>query len=244
VAGAQLAMSRAAGLDYRLGAALAVSLAVHAAVLSLRMPHRAPASVPALLQVRLLESPLVAAEPAQTVAETPVAEKSPPARRAPRKQVTVPVARSVSPPTVLIPSVPVADQTPAPVPAAPTLSAVPASPLQARSTVATPVPASRAPAPELLEGYGKIISQRLARYKEYPRIAQMRGWEGSVTMRLRVAPSGHLIDAELHTSSGHEVLDKQALAMVIQARQLPVPPEELSGGEVAVLVPIVFRLER
>lgn len=229
MAGAQLAMSRAAGPDYRLGAALALSLAVHAAVLSLRMPHRAPASVPALLQVRLLESPLVAAEPAQTVAETPVEEKSPPARRAPRKQVTIPVARSVSPPTVLTPSVPVADQTPAAVLAAPTLSAV---------------PASRAPAPELLEGYGKIISQRLARYKEYPRIAQMRGWEGSVTMRLRVAPSGHLIDAELHTSSGHEVLDKQALAMAIQARQLPVPPEELSGGEVAVLVPIVFRLER
>ena len=226
-------MSRAAGLDYRLGAALAVSLAVHAAVLSLRMPHRAPASVPALLQVRLLESPLVAAEPAQ-----PVAEKSA------RKRVTIPMGRSDSPPTVPTPSVQAANQAPAPAPAAPTVSAAPASPQQARSTVATPVPASRAPAPELLEGYGKIISQRLARYKEYPRIAQMRGWEGSVTMRLRVAPSGHLIDAELHTSSGHEVLDKQALAMAIQARQLPVPPEELSGGEVAVLVPIVFRLER
>jgi protein TonB len=71
----------------------------------------------------------------------------------------------------------------------------------------------------------------------------MRGWEGSVTMRLRVAPSGRLIDAELHTSSGHDVLDRQALAMASQAQRLPAPPDGLNGGEIAVLVPVVFRLE-
>ena len=233
-------MSHAANFNYRLGAALAVSLAVHAAVLSLHMPQRVPAGAPALLQVHLLESPLLASEPAQ-----PVAEQSVPAKRMPRKQVTGPIARTDSPRPVPAPSVEAPNQTPAPVPAASTAPAVSVSPQQARSPVVAPASTPRAPAPELLAGYGKIISQRLARYKEYPRIAQIRGWEGSVTMRLRVAPSGHLIDAELHTSSGHDVLDKQALAMASQARQLPAPPEGLSGGgEVAVLVPIVFRLER
>jgi protein TonB len=131
------------------------------------------------------------------------------------------------------------DEAPAPVPAP---SALPApSPEQARPPVAAL--AAGSPAPELLSGYGKMISQALARYKEYPRIAQMRGWEGSVTMRLRVAPSGRLIDAELHTSSGHDVLDRQALAMASQAQRFPAPPDGLNGGEIAVLVPIVFRLE-
>jgi protein TonB len=97
---------------------------------------------------------------------------------------------------------------------------------------------------ELLSGYGREVSEALARYKEYPAIALLRGWQGSVTMRLRVAPSGRLVDAELHLSSGYEVLDRQALAMVTRAGQLPVPPDGLNGGEVAVLVPIVFRLER
>jgi protein TonB len=100
------------------------------------------------------------------------------------------------------------------------------------------------PPAALLAGYGKRISDALARYKEYPRIAQLRGWEGSVTMRLRVAPSGRLIDAELHTSSGYDVLDKQAIAMATRAAQLPAPPAGLDGSEVAVLVPVVFRLER
>ena len=100
------------------------------------------------------------------------------------------------------------------------------------------------PTAQLLAGYGKKISDVLARYKEYPRIAQMRGWEGSVTMRLRVAPSGRLVDAELYASSGYEVLDRQAIAMATRAAQLPVPPQGLAVGEVAVLVPVVFRLER
>jgi len=84
----------------------------------------------------------------------------------------------------------------------------------------------------------------LDRYKEYPRIAELRGWEGSVTMRLRVAPSGRLIAAELYKSSGFDALDKQAITMVSKVAVLPAPPAGLNDGEVPVLVPINFRLER
>ena len=84
----------------------------------------------------------------------------------------------------------------------------------------------------------------LARYTDYPRLAQMQGWQGAVTMRLRVAPSGRLLDAEVYASSGHEVLDRQALAMAARAERFPAPPEGLRDREVAVLVPVVFRLER
>ena len=100
-----------------------------------------------------------------------------------------------------------------------------------------------APAPELLEGYARRISEALGRYKEYPRAAQMRGWQGSVTMRLQVASTGRLIDAQLYSSSGHDVLDKEALALARKTERLPAPPDGLRDGDIVVLVPIVFRLE-
>jgi len=85
----------------------------------------------------------------------------------------------------------------------------------------------------------------LTPYRRYPPIAQMQGWEGLVTMELHVAPSGRLLDAAVRTSSGHEVLDRQALAMASQAEPFPAAPEALRDREVvAVVVPVVFRLER
>jgi protein TonB len=234
-------MSGAAHSDHRFGTALTASLAVHAAAMtfSLPAPRLAPFAAPAPLQVRLFESPLLAPESTK-----PVAETSAPLMRVPRNEETAPAARTDSPPP---PATARAMEAPgeasAPVPAPSALPAISLSPEQARPPVAALSAPSRAPAPELLSSYGRTVSQALARYKEYPRIAQMRGWEGSVTMRLRVAPSGRLIDAELHTSSGHDVLDRQALAMASQAQRLPAPPDGLNGGEIAVLVPVVFRLE-
>ena len=233
-------MNGAARSDHRFGTALTVSLAAHAAAMtfSLPAPRLAPFAAPAPLQVRLLESTLLAPESTKPIAETSV-----PLMRVPRKEETAPAARTDSPPAppATARAMQAPDEAPAPVPAPSALPAL--SPEQARPTVAALAAAPRAPVPELLSGYGKMISQALARYKEYPQIARMRGWEGSVTMRLRVAPSGRLIDAELHTSSGHDVLDRQALAMASQAQRFPAPPDGLNGGEIAVLVPIVFRLE-
>jgi TonB family protein len=70
----------------------------------------------------------------------------------------------------------------------------------------------------------------------------MRGWEGAVMLELRLAPSGRLLGAELHTSSGYPMLDEQALAMAARVEQFPAPPEGLSSPDMAVLLPIVFRL--
>jgi protein TonB len=62
-------------------------------------------------------------------------------------------------------------------------------------------------------------------------------------MRLRVAPGGKLIDAKVEGSSGHQVLDAQALEMVKRVPELPPPPESLRDREFGVLVPVVFRLQ-
>jgi protein TonB len=63
-------------------------------------------------------------------------------------------------------------------------------------------------------------------------------------MRLRVGATGRLLEAKVDSTSGHAVLDTQALDMVKRVAELPPPPEGLRGREFAVLVPVVFRLER
>jgi protein TonB len=240
-------MTRADALDRRFAIALAASLVVHAAamMLSLSAP-KAPAFDPAVpLHVRLLQPQPVALipEPMRPSAEVP---RPAPAKRArPKRETAAPVAPQVAPlPPVHVPepAVEVAEDRHE----EPTLALAPLTPPVEPAPFVLPAPAPLEPVPTaaLLAGYGKEISDALARYKEYPRIAQMRGWEGAVTMRLRVASSGRLVDAELYASSGYEVLDKQAIAMATRAAQLPVPPEGLKGSEVAVLVPVVFRLER
>ena len=241
---------RADALDRRFGIALGVSLVVHATVMMLSLPTR---KVPALeepipLHVRLLQPQPVALvrEPAP-VAEVP--KPAPLKRSAPKRETKAPAAPKPAPsapPLVAAePSIETARETPAepPVVLAPPPPIEQAPPPVAISLPA-PAPVEAVATAQLLAGYGKKISDVLARYKEYPHIAQMRGWEGSVTMRLRVAPSGRLVDAELYASSGYEVLDRQAIAMATRVAQLPVPPQGLTGGEVAVLVPVVFRLER
>ncbi len=135
------------------------------------------------------------------------------------------------------------ERTPAPALEA-SIASQPPAPQPALTPPAADAATPRIPRSELLFSYGETISQALARHKEYPPVAQMQGWQGAVTMRLRVAPSGRLIEAEVHVSSGHEVLDRQALAMAAKPERFPAPPEGLRDREVAVLVPVVFRLER
>ncbi len=128
----------------------------------------------------------------------------------------------------------------------PVMAAVPDAPPALRSA-APPLAALSRPAADegaLLEAYMRALTDRIGGQRVYPRLAQVRGWEGTVTLRLRLAPNGALKEAGLASSSGREVLDEQALAMVNGLRAWPVPPDALrKGDEFSVLVPVVFRLE-
>jgi protein TonB len=227
-------------LERRLGAAVVASLVVHAAALSLSLPApRVSLLEPRqVLEVSLREvaaPPAVSPAPARLASAAPLPEKR--VKPKPRNHASV-LSGTGEPPAPSPAGKVEEERIQAPVPDADIALPVPSPPL-----------AVRAPAPgvspsELLSSYGQTISQALARYKEYPRIAQMQGWQGAVTMRLRVAPSGRLIDAQVQESSGHEVLDRQALAMASKPERYPAPPEGLRDREGAVLVPVVFRLER
>ena len=232
----------------RLGAAVIASIAVHIAALSFSPPRVSLPEAPPVLEVSLREqaaSPSAPQEPARAVPATPAGPRLDSLGRAkPRKHEQVTSAQTAAP----APS-PVRNADDEPVPAS-------TSAPEATAAVSIPSPeavqsatAARAPEPhqslaELNSAYGQTISRLLTPYRKYPPIARMQGWEGLVTMELHVAPSGRLLDAAVRTSSGHEVLDRQALAMASQAEPFPAPPAALRDREIAVVVPVVFRLER
>lgn len=241
-------MNLAQGYERRFGAALAVSIVVHLGAMTLALPARRvlPFDLPAALSVRLVQEPVAfvseppqparpeTTKPARTRHARPKHQEAPPVlAKAP--QTPAPVETIQAAPVIGDPA-----NAPEPVAPPPIEPSLPTTPEPV--AVLAPAPAPRAPSAELLALYTKNLSELFARYKEYPRIAEVRGWEGSVTMRLRVAPSGRLIAAELYKSSGYDALDKQAITMVTRAGVLPLPPE--GAAEIPVLVPINFRLER
>jgi len=112
-------------------------------------------------------------------------------------------------------------------PPAPPSPAPPAAPVPAAPAPVTPASANAAylknPAPE------------------YPSLAQRRGWEGTVLLRVHVLASGKPGEIQVQKSSGRQQLDDAALAAV--KRWSFVPAKQ---GDVAqdgwVSVPIDFKI--
>ena len=94
-----------------------------------------------------------------------------------------------------------------------------------------------------LESYSSLLANAIGKYKQYPKIAQMRGWQGAVIVDLEIDSKGSVISVKIKKSSMFEVLDNEALEMIKKALPLPVPPESLRGKNFNVLVPISFKLE-
>ncbi|PCJ29483.1 MAG: hypothetical protein COA90_11480 [Gammaproteobacteria bacterium] len=91
------------------------------------------------------------------------------------------------------------------------------------------------------DNYGKSLYDMVGRHKKYPQLAIRRNWQGEVKVVARFS-KGKLIEVVLLDSSGHKILDKEALAMLRKAvARLPVQGR-LSGKTFNVTVPVDFRL--
>ncbi|HET8610052.1 MAG TPA: TonB family protein [Burkholderiales bacterium] len=133
---------------------------------------------------------------------------------------------------------------PAETPAPPSTAKSPSPAVPPASPAPSPQEARPAPPPinDLLDRYGKDLAQIVADGQHYPRIAQMRGWQGTVEIEVTVAPPGKADRITIQRSSGHQILDDEALDMVKRALPLPEPPAPLRDRRFTVVVPIVFRL--
>jgi len=90
--------------------------------------------------------------------------------------------------------------------------------------------------------YGSALSREIAKHINYPGTAKMRGWQGVVEIDFQLDGNGKILSQKIRTSSGFEVLDKQALEMVKKSN-FPTPPEVLKSSAFNVTVPVSFRLE-
>jgi len=128
---------------------------------------------------------------------------------------------------------------PAP-PAAPTAPAAATAEAQPSGPVASVAP-SADPDPGSLARFRLEIISIAGRFKRYPRVAIDNNWEGTAEVRLTFAADGRRSSIVIVKSSGHEVLDKQALDTISKAF-VPVPPA-LRGKEFSLEIPVIYNLK-
>ncbi|HQN65519.1 MAG TPA: energy transducer TonB [Methylophilus sp.] len=165
-----------------------------------------------------------------------------------RKLKPKPIPKPIEQPSPVVETPPPTDISDTPPPAvitaAPTAEAKP-------EFVAPPPPAeppkviepSPAEVDDALSEYGNQLGRAIAKHKQYPRIAQMRGWQGDVILDLKIDGGGKVLSASVRESSGFEALDKQALEMARKAAPFPAPPQALRNRTFNITVPVSFKLQ-
>lgn len=211
------------------------SLIAHAAVLAVIVSRfgakkiEPPVTAPIAIEV------VAPAQPAPVVAPP-----APPVQKPPPKPVQQRIAKP-TPPKPRAPVAPTAQPAEHATTPTPELTAShTAQPVSAAPPVPAPSPAPPAPEPVVTPPIGNAAYLHNPA-PHYPEAAQEEGWEGRVLLRVHVDASGHPASVEVHVSSGHDVLDKAALAAV---RRWTFVPAKRGATPIDgwVDVPLDFRL--
>ncbi|WJV22775.1 MULTISPECIES: energy transducer TonB [Pseudomonas] len=239
----QLRLQKApkAGLRRREAIALGViALLLHGAVIywisqkpTPVLPIVPPEIPPMTIEFSRPAPPVVEPPPPQPV--QPVVEPPPPVED--ELAVKPPPPKPISKPKLQPKPKPVPK--PEPKPAPKPVQQQPAPPQPAAPVAAPAPPAPPAPAPVTPASANAAYLKNPA--PEYPSLAQRRGWEGTVLLRVHVLASGKPGEIQIQKSSGRQQLDDAALSAV--KRWSFVPAKQ---GDVAqdgwVSVPIDFKI--
>lgn len=128
----------------------------------------------------------------------------------------------------------------------PAASASAAAPAPAASLSSGAVLSDASAAGEAVDGlraYRLALASQARRFKRYPPQAMASAWEGSADIRVEVGGDGRPHPATLVRSSGRDLLDQAALAMVDAGALRARLPDSLRGRSFAVVLPVVFNLE-
>jgi len=214
------------------GYAVLASLVLHALVLF---------ALPAARELRALVPPEV--EPliarVERLAPPPAPQPAPPPAAKPdAREPAAPARLHVLKPS---PAVESHAQPASPKPAPPHPSPPPAP------IAAAPPPPARAPAtaldPAARSDYARRINEAAERFKVYPRVAIDNGWRGEVGLEMLIGADGGIAALRVSRSSGHKVLDEQALKMFARAKPEVRLPAALRGHAFALELRAVFRLD-
>ena len=213
-----MSLSRNLPINFDLPKAIGISIAIHI-ILMIGLPEfNKPLLTPQVMNVTISSSPIQKMiekiEPPQPIKKVePIQKKITPIIDKNSTSVAQPLPKEVVPP----------------------------APAEAISKTPNIVPQEQVT--QHLESYSSLLANAIAKYKQYPKIAQMRGWQGTVIADLEIDSKGSVISVKIKKSSTYEVLDNEALEMIKKASPFPAPPESLRGKNFNVLVPISFKLE-
>jgi protein TonB len=122
------------------------------------------------------------------------------------------------------------------------LTSAPSTAENRAERAAAPMPGASSRNPNALPNWKSELVARLERYKQYPSQAQSRGEQGVAQLAFSVDRSGGVHNARIVRSSGSILLDEATLALVERAAPLPLPPPEISGAQIAIVVPIRYNM--
>lgn len=120
------------------------------------------------------------------------------------------------------------------------------------SSEAPPAPTQAAPAPgassskashDPVTWQGALLAQ-LEKFKRYPSDAMADHQEGVPTVTFSMDRKGHVLSVTLANSSGHPLLDQEAVALPRRAQPLPIPPDSVEGDPITLTVPVEFYIHQ
>ena len=120
------------------------------------------------------------------------------------------------------------------------LASAPSAAERKAERAAAPAPGAASRNPDALPNWKSQLVARLERYKRYPSEAQARGEHGVAQLAFSIDRSGGVHHARIARSSGSPLLDRETLLLLERAQPLPPPPAEISGAQIAVVVPIRY----
>ena len=94
--------------------------------------------------------------------------------------------------------------------------------------------------PDAFNAYTAQIRKRIERYKKYPNAARAKKMEGVATVSFILDKGGNVLTSSLVKSSGHAILDEEAMALLKRAGPFPGMPKELTQSTIKLTLPLRF----
>lgn len=94
-----------------------------------------------------------------------------------------------------------------------------------------------------LRAYRIVLAREARVHRHYPPLARERGWTGTAEVSVDVSREGQARQVLLARSSGHDILDREAVSMIARAAASAALPDSLRGHAFTVRLPVVFDLD-
>ncbi len=94
------------------------------------------------------------------------------------------------------------------------------------------------------KNYINELMRWLSQHRRYPIAAKKEKQQGKVYLQFLMTRDGNVKQHTIYKSSGHELLDRSALEMIVRATPLPAVPDDFYPGrsELQLVIPIEYSL--